>query len=104
MAALLKAVPAQDPTFGEVWLGALVTALGFLGLSLLFDWYVELFVADSGNAAGPFGAILVSLLYIDFLAITMLAGTEVAAATAAARPSAEAGPRIAPDPGFRRHR
>ncbi len=81
MTALLKAVPAQDPTFREVWLGALVTALGFLGLSLLFEWYVSLFVADSGNAAGPFGAILVSLLYIDFLAIAMLAGTEVAAAT-----------------------
>lgn len=81
MTALLKAVPAQNPTFGEVWLGALVTALGFLALSLLFDVYVRLFVADSGNAAGPFGAILVSLLYIDFLAIAMLAGTEVAAAT-----------------------
>lgn len=81
MTALLKAIPAQDPTFSEVWLGALVTALGFLGLSFLFDWYVQLFVADSGNAAGPFGALLVSLLYIDFLAVAMLAGTEVAAAT-----------------------
>jgi membrane protein len=81
MTALLKAVPAQDPTFGEVWLGALVTALGFLGLSLLFDAYIELFVVHSGNASGPFGAILVGLLYIDFLAIAMLAGTEVAAAT-----------------------
>jgi membrane protein len=81
MTALLKAVPTQDPTFREVWLGALVTALGFLGLSLLFDWYVQLFVADSGNAAGPFGALLVSLLYTDFLAVAMLAGTEVAAAT-----------------------
>jgi uncharacterized BrkB/YihY/UPF0761 family membrane protein len=81
MAALLKAVPSQSPTFREVWLGALVTALGFFGLSRLFDWYVELFVANSGNAAGPFGAILVGLLYIDFLAIAMLAGTEVAAAS-----------------------
>lgn len=81
MTALLKAVPAQDPTFREVWLGALVTALGFLGLTLLFEWYVQLFVANSGNAAGPFGALLVSLIYIDFLAVAMLAGTEVAAAT-----------------------
>lgn len=81
MVALLRAVPASDPTFREVWLGALITALGFLGLSLLFDLYVQLFVADSGNAAGPFGAILVSLIYIDFLAVTMLAGTEFAAAT-----------------------
>ena len=77
-------MPAQDPTFREVWLGALVTALGFLGLSLLFDWYVRVFVADSGNAAGPFGAILVGLLYIDFLAVAMLAGAEVAAAHPAA--------------------
>ncbi len=94
MAALLKAVPAQNPSFREVWLGALVTALAFLGLSLLFDWYVQLFVADSGNAAGPFGAILVSLIYIDFLAVALLAGAEVAAATMrrhrARKPAAEA--------------
>jgi YihY family inner membrane protein len=81
MVVLLRSVPASDPTLGDVWGGALITALGFLGLSLLFDLYVELFVADSGNASGPFGAILVGLLYIDFLAITMLAGVEVAAAT-----------------------
>jgi len=81
MTTLLRAVPAQDPTFAEVWLGALVTALGFLGLSFGFDIYIQLFVADSGNAAGPFGAILVGLLYIDFLAVAMLAGAEVAAAT-----------------------
>lgn len=88
MVALLRAVPAQDPTLREVWLGALVTALGFFGLSLLFDWYVQLFVADSGNATGPFGAILVGLLYIDFLAIAMLAGAEVAAATTRRRRAA----------------
>jgi YihY family inner membrane protein len=81
MVVLLRSVPAADPTLGDVWFGALVTALGFLGLSLLFDLYVQLFVADSGNASGPFGAILVGLLYIDFLAVTLLAGVEVAAAT-----------------------
>ncbi len=92
MTALLRAIPAQDPTFREVWLGALITALGFLGLSLLFDWYVKAFVADSGNATGPFGAILVGLLYIDFLAIAMLAGAEVAAATTRRRRAARAQP------------
>jgi uncharacterized BrkB/YihY/UPF0761 family membrane protein len=90
----LRAVPAKNPTFSEVWLGALVTALGFLGLSALFDVYVNLFVADSGNAAGPFGAILVGLLYIDFLAIALLAGAEVAGATLRRRraPAAPAEP------------
>ena len=92
MTALLRAIPAQDPAFREVWLGALVTALGFLGLSLLFDWYVQAFVADSGNATGPFGAILVGLLYIDFLAIAMLAGAEVAAATTRRHRAARAQP------------
>jgi membrane protein len=91
MVSLLRAIPAQNPTFRETWLGALVTALGFLGLSFGFDLYVELFVVNTGNAAGPFGAILVGLLYIDFLAVTMLAGAEVAGASlrrrrAAARP------------------
>lgn len=81
MVALLRAVPAANPSFSEVWLGAFVTALGFFGLGAVFDIYVNLFVADSGNAAGPFGAILVGLIYIDFLAIAMLAGAEVAGAT-----------------------
>lgn len=88
MVALLRAVPAANPRFSEVWLGALVTALGFFGLSALFDVYVNLFVADSGNAAGPFGAILVGLIYIDFLAIAMLAGAEVAGATVRRRAAA----------------
>jgi YihY family inner membrane protein len=94
MTALLRAVPAKNPTFSEVWLGASVTALGFLGLSAVFDIYVNLFVADSGNAAGPFGAILVGLLYIDFLAIALLAGAEVAGATVRRRraPAAPAEP------------
>jgi YihY family inner membrane protein len=81
MVALLRAVPAHNPTFREVWLGALVTALGFLGLRIGFDLYVELFVIHSGTAAGSLGGILVGLLYIQFLAITMLAGAEVAGAT-----------------------
>jgi uncharacterized BrkB/YihY/UPF0761 family membrane protein len=78
MTVLLSAVPAHRPWLRDVSLGALVTALGFLGLRLVFDFYVQLFVAQSGNAAGPFGAILVGLLYVDFLAIVMLAGAEVA--------------------------
>ena len=80
MTALLRAIPASNPTFRDVGLGALVTAVGFLVLRLGFDLYVSLFVANSGSSAGPFGAVLVGLLYIDFLAIAMLAGAEVAAA------------------------
>ncbi|HUG95355.1 MAG TPA: YhjD/YihY/BrkB family envelope integrity protein [Pleomorphomonadaceae bacterium] len=78
MTVLLSAVPAHRPWLRDVSLGAMVTALGFLGLRLVFDFYVQQFVAKSGNAAGPFGAILVGLLYVDFLAIAMLAGAEVA--------------------------
>lgn len=78
MTVLLSAVPAHRPWLRDVSLGALVTALGFLGLRLVFDFYVQQFVAKSGNAAGPFGAILVGLLYVDFLAIAMLVGAEVA--------------------------
>ena len=97
MVALLRAVPAANPTFREVWLGALVTALGFFGLGALFDVYVNLFVADSGNAAGPFGAILVGLIYIDFLAIAMLAGAEVAGATVRRRRAAAQPEEPAPE-------
>jgi uncharacterized BrkB/YihY/UPF0761 family membrane protein len=80
MVVLLRAIPAQDPTFRDVWLGALVTALGMLVLRLGFQLYVDLFVSDSPTAAGAFGGILVALLLIDFMAIALLAGAEVAAA------------------------
>jgi membrane protein len=80
MVVLLRAIPAQDPSFRDVWLGALVTALGMLGLRLGFGLYVQLFLSNSPTAAGAFGGILVALILIDFLAIALLAGAEVAGA------------------------
>jgi membrane protein len=80
MVVLLRAVPSQAPTFRDVWLGALVTALGMLGLRFGFGLYVELFVSRSPTAAGAFGGILVALLLIHFMAMALLAGAEVAAA------------------------
>lgn len=80
MTVLLRVIPGGQQTVSDVWLGSLVTAVGFIALRIGFDVYVQLFVAGSGGLAGPFGAILVGLLYVDFLAITMLAGAEVAAA------------------------
>lgn len=97
MTVLLSAVPAHRPWLRDVSLGALVTALGFLGLRLVFDFYVQQFVAKSGNAAGPFGAILVGLLYVDFLAIAMLAGAEVAGVVFRRRQERDRAEDSAPD-------
>ena len=80
MVVLLRSIPASNPTFRDVWLGALVTALGMLLLRYGFDLYVRLFVADSPTAAGAFGGILVALLLIQFMAMALLAGAEVGAA------------------------
>jgi membrane protein len=80
MTYLLRLIPAGKQTLSDVWLGSLVTAIGFIVLRLGFDLYVRLFVAGSGGLAGPFGAVLVGLLYVDFLAIAILAGAEVAGA------------------------
>jgi uncharacterized BrkB/YihY/UPF0761 family membrane protein len=80
MVVLLRSIPASNPTFRDVWLGALVTALGMLVLRYGFDLYVRLFVADSPTAAGAFGGILVALLLIHFMAMALLAGAEVGAA------------------------
>jgi uncharacterized BrkB/YihY/UPF0761 family membrane protein len=80
MTILLRVIPGGRQTLSDVWLGSLVTALGFTVLRLGFDLYVQLFVAGSGGLAGPFGAVLVGLLYVDFLAIAILAGAEVAGA------------------------
>jgi uncharacterized BrkB/YihY/UPF0761 family membrane protein len=78
MTILLRLIPGGKQTLSDVWLGSLVTAIGFIVLRLGFDLYVQLFVAGSGGLAGPFGAVLVGLLYVDFLAIAILAGAEVA--------------------------
>jgi membrane protein len=80
MTILLRLIPGGKQTLSDVWLGSLVTAIGFIVLRLGFDLYVQLFVAGSGGLAGPFGAVLVGLLYVDFLAIAILAGAEVAGA------------------------
>ena len=80
MTLLLRVIPGGKQTLSDVWLGSLVTAISFIALRIGFDVYVQLFVAGSGGLAGPFGAILVGLLYVDFLAIAVLAGAEVAAA------------------------
>ncbi|MGH2392018.1 MAG: YihY/virulence factor BrkB family protein [Candidatus Limnocylindria bacterium] len=80
MTVLLRLIPGGTQTLSDVWLGSLVTAIGFVVLRLGFDVYVQLFVAGSGGLAGPFGAVLVGLLYVDFLAIAILAGAEVAGA------------------------
>jgi membrane protein len=78
MTILLRLIPGGKQTLSDVWLGSLVTAIGFIVLRLGFDLYVQLFVAGSGGLAGPFGAVLVGLLYVDFLAIAILVGAEVA--------------------------
>jgi len=80
MTILLRVIPGGKQTLSDVWLGSLVTAVGFIVLHIGFDLYVQLFVARSGGLAGPFGAVLVGLLYVDFLAIAILAGAEVAGA------------------------
>lgn len=80
MVILLRAIPSQNPTFRDVWPGALVTALGMLVLRYGFELYVTLFVSRSPTAASAFGGILVALLLIHFMAMALLAGAEVGAA------------------------
>jgi membrane protein len=80
MVVLLRTIPSSNPTFADVWLGALVTALGMLVLRFGFGLYVDLFVSNSPTAAGAFGGILVALLLIHFMAMALLAGAEVGAA------------------------
>jgi YihY family inner membrane protein len=87
MTIMLRLIPGGKQTLSDVWLGSLVTAIGFVVLRLGFDLYVQLFVAGSGGLAGPFGAVLVGLLYVDFLAIAILAGAEVAGAVVRRRES-----------------
>jgi len=74
-----------------------VPFIGFIVLRLSFDLYVQLFVAGSGGMAGPFGAVLVGLLYVDFLAIAILAGAEVAGVVFRRRQGRDRAEDSAPD-------
>jgi membrane protein len=97
MTVLLRVIPGGMQTLSDVWLGSLVTAIGFIALRIGFDIYIQLFVAGSGGLAGPFGAILVGLLYVDFLAVTMLAGAEVAGVAFRRRQERDRAEDSAPD-------
>jgi membrane protein len=97
MTILLRLIPGGKQTLSDVWLGSLVTAIGFIVLRLGFDLYVQLFVAGSGGLAGPFGAVLVGLLYVDFLAIAILAGAEVAGVVFRRRQERDRAEDLAPE-------
>jgi len=97
MTILLRLIPGGKQTLSDVWLGSLVTAIGFIVLRLCFDLYVQLFVAGSGGMAGPFGAVLVGLLYVDSLAIAILAGAEVAGVVFRRRQGRDRAEDSAPD-------
>ena len=97
MTILLRLIPGGKQTLSDVWLGSLVTAISFIVLRLGFDLYVQLFVAGSGGMAGPFGAVLVGLLYVDFLAIAILAGAEVAGVVFRRRQGRDRAEDSAPD-------
>jgi membrane protein len=97
MTIQLRLIPGGKQTLSDVWLGSLVTAIGFVVLRLGFDLYVQLFVAGSGGLAGPFGAVLVGLLYVDFLAIAILAGAEVAGVVFRRRQERDRAEDLAPE-------
>jgi membrane protein len=97
MTILLRLIPGGKQTLSDVWLGSLLTAIGFIVLRLGFDLYVHLFVAGSGGLAGPFGAVLVGLLHVDFLAIAILAGAEVAGVVFRRRQERDRAEDLAPE-------
>lgn len=81
MAVLLRAIPSPHPAFRQVWQGAAVTAIGFTVVRLGFEAYAAVFltVADLG---GTVASLVVGLIFVDFLAVSVLVGAEVAAASA----------------------
>jgi membrane protein len=76
---LYRFVPATRPRFREVWVGALLAALGFSLVNLGFAYYLAT-VATWDLLYGSLGSILAFLLVVYLSAGILLLGAELAAA------------------------
>jgi membrane protein len=82
-AALLRVLPDRPPRAGQVWLGAIASAVLFAAGKYVIGWYVAHFAL--GSAYGATGTVVVVMLWIYFSAATFLAGAVLASVSRGAR-------------------
>ena len=76
-AVIFKVLPNVDITWGDVWVGAAVTAFLFLFGKELLGYYFG--IASVGSAYGAAGSLVALLLWIYYSAEIFLAGAEFTA-------------------------
>lgn len=73
-AMMFKFLPECEVRWGDVWIGAAVSALLFLIGQFLLGWYLGRAAISSGY--GAFGGIVVFLIWVNYSAQIMLFGAE----------------------------
>lgn len=69
---------AQDTRqpWKNLWPGTLMALVGWLGLSMLYSWYVE-HVAQYSVLYGSIGAVIVLLVWLNMSAVLLILGAEL---------------------------
>lgn len=75
---IYKLAPRQRPPWGDLWLGALVAALGFELAKAGFAWYATEF-ANYSQVYGPVGTTIALMVWAYISAAVLLLGAEIAA-------------------------
>lgn len=69
-------MPNRKIGFGEVWIGALFSTLGWIGGSTLFSFYVNHF-ANYSRVYGSLGGIMIFLVWLYLSSVIILLGGEI---------------------------
>ena len=73
-AIIFKEIPDTLVEWGDVWLGAIITALAFTILNYLFRFYLQSFPVTS--LAGAAGSLIILLLWVFVIAQFLLYGAQ----------------------------
>ncbi len=73
-AAMYKVLPDVEISWGDVWIGALVTSLLFTIGKFLIGFYIG--QTDVGSAYGAAGSLVVLLVWIYYSALILFLGAE----------------------------
>jgi membrane protein len=73
-AIIFKEIPDTVIEWGDVWLGAIITALAFTILNYLFRFYLQSFPVTS--LAGAAGSLIILLLWVFVIAQFLLYGAQ----------------------------
>jgi membrane protein len=84
LVVLHATLPCQRQRLRDVWPGAALTAISWIGLATVFSLYLAN-LADFNVTYGSLGGVVLTLVYFHFSAVLFIFGAELNAAIAARR-------------------